>query len=136
MKTMVDGENCIGDVIKLCKEKLNVNVDERDIDRAHHLGPKALSGRSRTVIVKFKLYGAEAEICRKRKLLKGTQYYINEDLTKFSIELHNYAHNQKSFIKSAWSTDGKILVRNLDDKITQIRQFNDFLKFNLTDPSF
>jgi hypothetical protein len=72
----------------------------------------------------------------KRKLLKGTQYYINEDLTKFSIELHNYAHNQKSFIKSAWSTDGKILVRNLDDKITQIRQFNDFLKFNLTDPSF
>jgi hypothetical protein len=24
----------------------------------------------------------------------------------------------------------------LDDKITQIRQFNDFLKFNLTDPSF
>ncbi|CAB3997760.1 Hypothetical predicted protein [Paramuricea clavata] len=40
-----DGENCVGEVIKLCKEKLNVNVDERDIDRAHRLGPKALSGR-------------------------------------------------------------------------------------------
>jgi hypothetical protein len=68
--------------------------------------------------------------------LKGTQYYINEDLTKFNIELLNYARDQKSFIKSAWSTDGKILVRNLDDKITRIRQFNDFLKFNLTDPSY
>ncbi|CAB4023920.1 Hypothetical predicted protein [Paramuricea clavata] len=131
-----DGENCVGEVIKLCKEKLNVNVDERDIDRAHRLGPKALSGRSRTVIVKFKSYGAKAEICRQRKLLKGTQYYINEDLTKFNIELLNYARDQKSFIKSAWSADGKILVRNLDDKITRICQFNDFLKFNLTDPSY
>jgi exosome complex exonuclease DIS3/RRP44 len=75
-----DGENCVGEIIKLCKGKLNVNVDERDIDRAHRLGPKALSGRSRTVIVKFKSYGAKAEIYRQRKLLKGTQYYIN--LTK------------------------------------------------------
>lgn len=124
-----EGEDCVDKVVDFCKEKLDLNID-KEIDRAHRLGPKS-TDKNRSVIVKFKSYGVKATICSKRKKLKGTNFYINEDLTKFNVMLFNYARTQCSRVKSVWSSDGKILVRNVDDKILRIRQMEDFARFNL-----
>jgi hypothetical protein len=127
-----EGEDCVDKVVDFCKEKLDINVDKAEVDRAHRLGPKN-SFRPRTVIIKFKSYGPKASIYKQRKSLKGTKYYINEDITKFNMKLVNSARDHKVNIKSAWFSDGKVLVRNTDGDIMRIRQMSDFFKYSLID---
>jgi hypothetical protein len=127
-----EGEECVDKVVAFCKEKLDINVDKAEVDRAHRLGPKN-SFRPRTVIIKFKSYGPKASIYKQRKSLKGRKYYINEDITKFSMKLVTFARDHKVNIKSAWFSDGKVLVRNTDGDIMRIRQMSDFFKFRLID---
>ena len=108
-----EGENCTDKVVDFCKaEKLGVNVDKGEIDRAHRLGPKT-SNKNRPLIIKFKSFNAKVTICSQRKKLKGTNFYINEDLTKFNMTLFKFGRIRCSRIKSVWSSDGKILVRNI-----------------------
>ena len=56
---------------------------------------------------------------------------LDEDLTKFNMKLFKLACENNSHIKSEWASDGKIFVRNLDDKILRIRQIEDFANFGL-----
>jgi hypothetical protein len=127
-----EGEDCVDKVVDFCKEKLDINVDKAEVDRAHRLGPKN-SFRPRTLIIKFKSYGPKASIYKQRKSLKGTKYYINEDITRFNMKLVNSARDHKVNIKSAWFSDGKVLVRNTDGDIMRIRQMSDFSKYSLID---
>ncbi len=106
------GEDCVDKVVAFYKDKLDINVDKAKVDRAHRLGPKN-SFRPRTVIIKFKSYGPKASIYKQRKSLKGTKYYINEDITRFNMKLVNFARDHKANIKSAWFSDGKVLVCKL-----------------------
>ncbi|CAB4009771.1 Hypothetical predicted protein [Paramuricea clavata] len=101
-----DGEDCVQKVVQFVDEKLHLNILKEEIDRAHRLGPK-ISTQSRPLIVKFKSYGTKAAICKRRKDLKGTQFYINEDLTKYNVNLFKYAREHNTHIKSVWTTDGK-----------------------------
>ena len=94
-----EGEDCVNKVA-FCKEKLDINMDKAEVDRTHRLGPKN-SFRPRTVIIKFKSYGPKASIFKQRKSLKGTKYYINEDITKFNMKLVNFARDHKLNIISA-----------------------------------
>jgi hypothetical protein len=63
--------------------------------------------------------------------LKGTNFYINEDLTKFNMTLFKFARTRCNRIKSVWSSNGKILVRNTQDKTLRICQMEDFARFDL-----
>jgi hypothetical protein len=87
-------EDCLNEIVKLCNDKLNVEIDKNEVDRAHRVGPKSGS-KARPIIVKFKSYDAKFEICKKRKNLKGTHIYINEDLTKFNAKLFNFARKSE-----------------------------------------
>lgn len=59
--------------------------------------------------------------------LKGKKLYVNEDLTRYNMELFTYARRQKF---NVWTTDGKILVKhgNTDKNISRITCFEDFAK--------
>ena len=124
-----NGESCEEKVIDLCKSKLNINP-EGSIDRAHRLGPRR-EGKDRQIIVKFTKFPSKNLIYRSRRLLKGTQVYINEDLTHYNLQLLKHARTQANGVKSAWSSDGKILVKNGDDDIFRIRKMSDFVKNDL-----
>ncbi|XP_028412551.1 uncharacterized protein LOC114535443 [Dendronephthya gigantea] len=101
-----DGEDCVKEVVQFVEEKLHLNIIHKEIDRAHRLGPK-ISTQSRPLIVKFKSYSTKAAICKRRKDLKGTQFYLNEDLTKYNVSLFKYASEHNTYIKSVWTTDDK-----------------------------
>lgn len=47
---------------------------------------------------------------------KGTNIYINNDLTHYNLQLLKYAKSSDD-IKSALSSDGKIIVRDHNDNI-------------------
>lgn len=120
-----DGENCIDKVINLCKTKLNTDIPKASFDRAHRVGRK-MPGKARQVIVKLTHYHAKNAIYSKRKLLKGTQIFINDDLSRLSLHLLKEAKKNKN-VKSAWSSDGKILAKDHNDKIHRIRKYSDIL---------
>lgn len=125
-----EGEDCTEKIVNMCSDELNISVKKEEIDRAHRVGPKK-SSSSRPIIVKFKSYNSKMEVCRKKKELKGSNIFINEDLTKANVKLFNHARKNCDRVKSVWASDGKILVRNLEGKIYRIRKMSDFQKFNL-----
>ncbi len=49
------------------------------------------------------------------------------------MKLVNFARDHKTNIKSAWFSDGKVLVRNTEGDIMQIQQMSDFSNFQLID---
>ena len=70
-------------------------------------------------------------ICKKRKVLKGSIFFINDDLTKSNLNLVRYARKEADHIQSAWYNDGKVLVRSTEDKVFRIQYLDDLQKYNL-----
>ena len=94
-----------------------VTLDE--IERSHRVGP-VRPGRCRDIIVKFTSYRVRRKIFGERVKTKVRGYegvFINEDLTKPRNELLLKARKmaKSNLLKSAWSSDGTILVRDLFD---------------------
>lgn len=116
-------EDCIQKVVDLCKSNLNLDLNKDHIDRAHRVGAMK-DGKERQIIIKFTKYHAKSEVLRNRKLLKGSNIYINDDLTFHNLQLLKYAKSCVD-IKSVWSSDGKILVRDYDDNIRRVRKMSD-----------
>ncbi|KAK4298615.1 hypothetical protein Pmani_029066 [Petrolisthes manimaculis] len=75
------------------------------IKRAHRTGQVSpVTGRLRTIVVRFERFGDRKEVVRNAKKLRRTGIFINDDLGPASLELGN---NQMSLIKQA-KEDGKI----------------------------
>lgn len=126
-----EGEDCREKIVSFCKDTLDTLIDDKEIDRAHRVGPRK-ADKTRPIIVKFKSYDTKMMITKKKSALKGTRIYINEDLTKENAKTFNFIlKNCKTTVKSVWVADGKILARNNDGKILRIRKFDDLHKFNL-----
>lgn len=98
-------EDCERLELKLFNEKLKIPLLLNDIDRAHRVGqPKP--NKSRAVIV--------IAILINKKKLKGTDYYINEDLTNKNQE-RLYKTRNSINAKSAWSRNENIFTKNNND---------------------
>ena len=70
-------------------------------------------------------------VCIQKKLLKDSYFYINEDLTYINMKLFSHARKHASNIKSTGFSDGKLFVLGeLDDKIYQIRNMEDFERYD------
>ena len=132
-----ENENTDEVVVKLCKEKLNIQMESRDLDRSHRLG-RQKGGKPRGIIAKFANYHCRDKIYRARKLLRnlpGTPVYIHESLTRMRSELlwkvkSDFAH----VVKVAWTQDGRIfaLLKKGEKRVT-IRHNEDLQK--LTNPT-
>ena len=116
---------------EFCKNKMAHQLGERDIDRTHWVGKRS-GDKPCAIIVRFKSHGDKKRLVKCKKTLKGSGYYINEDLTKINQKLFYTARNECKNVASAWATDGKVFVKHLThDKIYRIITFNDFAKFGL-----
>ena len=81
-------ENLQVAVVNIFKEKMNVNAN---VEIAHRLGrsgnPNHNPSRPRQVIVKMRNFSDRQACIRSASKLKGTNIYINEDLSRASLEI-------------------------------------------------
>lgn len=144
------------DIVLQLANDLDVPMTKQDIDRSHRVGKldtRTQSGGTgrmrkpvRDIIVKFSTYNARHRLFQKRKELRETDnellksVYLNEDLTKFRSEILFEARSLRRAKKlnSAYSSDGKIFVRDLQDRRHQVSSLDDLVKFGYVrrpDPS-
>ena len=127
---------------------LNVEINSFDIDRSHRVGKPVGKGqadrrpgskRHRDIIVKFARYNVRDKLFKVRKDLRNTSHYksvyINEDLTsrrsKLLFDARSLVRNK--LIKAAYSSDGKILIRDKCDVRHIIRSDLDLNRFGDVD---
>ena len=127
------GENCSEKVVELCKNNLDLNDFTVDnIDRCHRVGNPRVGGKPRAIIVRLKSYEAKRSIMQAKRKLKGSSFFINEDLTRLNQNLYSTARKDCINVSSVWSLDGKVFAkRQRDDKIFHIVNHEDLSKFDL-----
>jgi hypothetical protein len=97
-------------VLKICNEKLKVNVTINDIDIAHRLG-KWKENKNRPVIVKFVRRQQKNDLMKNTKVLKGTGIFINHDLTWTNQQvLSSLRIKEPELVDSCWHVDGKFFA--------------------------
>ena len=111
-------------------EKLNgviggLNLEPDDIDIAHRLGKKRPKPNEtvypRRVIVKFHSRCKRDAILRNRKLFKGTDLYVNEDLTNINqLVLSCVRKKMSDEVEKAWSKNGRIMYENKTGEIVEV----------------
>ena len=116
-------------VNKQMKVEPPITID--DIDRVHRIGKKVLPNESspherpkpRAIIIKFATYRARQRVVMQRKLIKDTDYYINEDLTRARSTMLYKARVMKrqKLIKETWTHDGAFVIKDNRDKIHSAR---------------
>ena len=135
-------ENTDDLVMKMANELMDTPLDISEIDRSHRVGPKA-SGRERPILVKLTSYRSKIKLVRNRRKLNSIssssdilpingKIYINDDLTRHRAQLLYKARVLKrgNIINDAWSYDGRILVKDKNNKIIPILNERDLTKFS------
>lgn len=94
-----DGESAVEAVIKL-SQTVGVSIKEENIEEAYFLKKKNVSNPNQSLIVKFNSKFAKNKLMEAKSKLKGNDntknIYINDFLSKESLELFNYAKSLKS----------------------------------------
>ena len=108
-------ENCAEKFVNLWREKIALDVNDEIVDRAHRAGKKE-EGANRAIIVRLKTHKDKLTILRNRKNLRGSGFYINEDLTKINQKLSYTARVTCTNADTSWTVDGKIF--SCETKIT------------------
>ena len=113
-------ENTDDIVLKLAID-LGVYLNPADIDRSHRVGaPRA--GRKRAVLVKFATYRGRHSLFAKRMDIRDNEdwktTFINEDLTtrRSKILFKAWDYVRAGLLKSSYSSDGRIYVKDKSDK--------------------
>ena len=79
--------------VNFARQKLNVHLEPYDISAIHDLPPdvteNALSSFS------YILHEKKAELMAKRRVLKGTDIYINDHLSSYNSELFRHVRQLK-----------------------------------------
>ena len=113
--------------VQVLKDKLKIDVKENDIEIAYRAGKYRREGRrdvikARPVLIKFASHKMKVKVMKAKKEFKGSQFWITEDLTKQNAEKMKALNQMRiaNKVKGAWTTDGKIKVRKMDDTIVMI----------------
>ena len=127
------GEICGEKIATFCKEKLKVDISDKNIDRAPRVG-KPREDRPRAIIVRFNSHKDKIAVMRQRRELYSSHYYINEDLTSRNQHLLYEAKKKCRNVGSAWSKDGKIFAKRASDsKIFRLISVDDLSTYGLVD---
>ncbi|CAG9819036.1 unnamed protein product [Phaedon cochleariae] len=116
-----DNENTKEVIMAFLNTKMNTNIMPTDIETCHRIG-KRTNGKTRGVFLKLKDWHAKNTIFRNKKLLKGTNVVIKEDLTLIRLKLMDEAIG-KLDLKSVWTDNGKIIIK----RNNQIKTINSSL---------
>lgn len=115
--------------INLCREKLNINIANNEIDLCHRLAGR--EGTARPIIVRLCSRNLKNKIFYQKKKFKGTRILMTEDLTRVRIErfknLVKYFSNKNVFTSNGVicvKHNGKILrIKTLDNYVNLINDF-------------
>lgn len=115
------------DIIEIVNEKTRINISSENIGSVYRIGKATVNG-NRAILVRFKEYTYKEEVMKKRKILKGSQVVIADDLTK---ENHNILKEAvlKLGKRNVWCLGGRIYFRKGDDKFT-IERMEDVAKLS------
>ena len=111
-----DDENCAEKFVNLCRGKIGLDVNDDLVHRAHRVGKK--EGTNRAIIVRLKTHNDKLAILRNRKNLRGSGFYINEDLTKINQKLSYIARVTCTNVDTSWTVDG--IKRKSDGRRFQV----------------
>jgi hypothetical protein len=134
LRGLKGSDDCRRAVVEFLNHKLKYNISEADIEAAHPLLSKKStleenSGNAGTdqtarptVIVRFINRKHRDDIIRIRKMLKGTEFSIAEDLTSLNVQTLNRVRNHPS-VQSSWSWNGKIHAVLKNGKRISVKPF-------------
>ncbi|KAH3809673.1 hypothetical protein DPMN_138049 [Dreissena polymorpha] len=71
---------------RMINHHLDIQLVSKDLDVAHKLG-KYVPNKNRPVIVKFVRRQTKIDVMQRANRLKGTNIYVNDDLTKTNAEV-------------------------------------------------
>ena len=114
------------------KDRLGVDIDIREIDRCHRLGPNTNQNKTRSIVVKFTGYAPRMKVFLCRKKLKNSGIYINDHLTAVRSKVMYVARQLKKnrLINNAWSHDGRIIIKDNDEKLMTANSISDLIPFD------
>jgi len=113
-----DGMTTVDMVLNFLHNDLGLgDITSNDIIAAHPLpmanktvfNPDSTKSKVPTTLVKFRNRMVKDSVIRKRSVLKGRKFTIDEDLTGMNMQLMNRLRNSGRVIKS-WSWNGKIFA--------------------------
>ena len=120
-----DKEDCDSKVLDLVNETMSLapRIELSDLDRVHRIGRKG--NKDRPMIVKFTSYRQRSRVIKARSALKDVtpKIFINDDLTSKRATLLWKARMAKTAgrLKDCWSSDGRIVIKDMNDQIHTIR---------------
>ena len=104
--------------------KKDLNLDIKGIDCAHRVGKKRQERKTpRPILVKFTSYADGDAVFRQRSKLKGTQIFINEDLTQVRSALLYTARTCKrnKKIKDCLTHDRLVIIKTNQNRIIGVK---------------
>ena len=116
-----DNEDTDVQIIEMCSEHLNMDLNISAIERSHRLGPRRQSkkpstrnnrkdDKPRPIIARFSSYRDRQSLFSIKKKLKGKNISITENLTKSRLDLLKKA-NDKYGKGKCWSQEGRIFTK-------------------------
>jgi len=107
-------------VVNTLKDKMNdLQLNVNDIDISHRMGRKQVDYK-RPIIVRFLQRTKRDTLMRRRKDLKETGVFINEDLSRMNKMVLNSAKRQLSENESVWAFNGNLYHRSSDHAVNRI----------------
>ena len=114
-------------VIKVAAD-MGITLTNEDISVSHRLG-KVTSEHARPIIVKLVKRDTKKIIMMSKKKLKDNnnykEVYINEDLTASRYKM---LRELRDLHESAWTREGKIIVKEAENKFFTVDSYQDFCK--------
>ena len=99
-------------VLDLLKEKMDVNLREKDIDVAHRVGIYKKNNKyPRAMIVRFVRRDHKMLVMKNRKKLKGQKYVVVDDLCQELVKVYNRVRNDER-VQEAWTWFGKVFIKD------------------------
>lgn len=114
-------ENIVEEVIKVFNNTMAVQppIRPEDIARVHRVGKPIDKKKPRQVMIKMTSYRKREDIFKNKKSLINSPLSLNEDLTQIRARLLYRAREARrgGLITSTWSSDGRIVVKLLNNTI-------------------
>ena len=138
-----EGEDTNATVIAVVQKKLGLSqIGADQLERSHRIGPKQDekgAPRKRAVIVRFRSEAIRDEVFRHfrarvnlkehNRTHKDGQVFLNEDLTvkpaMFAFKTRQLKREKE--IADCWTHAGRVLIKTLNGKITEILNEKDFV---------
>lgn len=134
----VELESLEKQVLAFLNGKLDLNISSDDISACHTLRSAVASRTSKeNIIVRFVNRKSKVQVMKKAKMLKGSNVFINEHLTKKNSELAWKARTlrKQHRIASTWIRDCKVFIRTVGSpevaRTHVIKSNDDFQKLHL-----